>query len=193
MNGKSDQGGWLATHFSRVCVPPRRNASSVTNAIAAPSPSLASKSPMQSQTSLSIPFSVRCCAAARASRPIGASTRTRCSTCSAFAVIAVFRHERLRTANVRWRSSKNTTEFCERRADLQTFRRKLKLTNCIFMRAAAFFDDRDRSTNPPLCLEVAQHDDGVAQITKIDWRLHVSEQPMLCQDHDGQYAQLVQI
>src|SRR4029079_1278151 len=193
MNGKSDQGGWLATHFSRACVPPRRKASSVTKASAAPSASLMSRSSMSSQTTLSSLLSARCCDAACASRPIGASTRTRRSSRSVCTVIRIFLHERLRVSNVCGRSCHYAAALRERRADFHAFRGKLTLANCIFVRAAALFHHRNCATNPPACFEVAQHDDSIAKVAEIDWCLHLSEQAMLSQNHDGQNTKLIQI
>ena len=60
------------------------------------------------------------------------------------------------------------------------------------MEAGAFLDHRHGAANPSHRLEVAKQDDAVGQISHIDRRLHIADQPVLGDRHEGRRTLPVQ-
>src|SRR4026207_2015934 len=193
MKGKSDHGGGCPPPAFSSLVVPRRNASSVTIATAAPIWRFSSNFCRSMQTAQPMPFSVRLWAAALASRPIGASTRTRCSKSSATLAIALFRHERIGAAHIGRCARKNPVEIRKRRSDLEALCAQLELTDRVLVCPATLFDHRNRTSDAAASFEVTKNDDGIAQVAQVYRSLHVPHEPMLRQNHDRQYAELIEI
>ena len=116
INGKSDQGGWRETQLFKLLQFSRMNASSATNAAPAPSISLQHNSSRSRQITQATPAASSSCAAALASRPIGAKMRSRCSKPLLPAFISVPLKQRFWSANVCRSARENAAEISERRS-----------------------------------------------------------------------------
>ena len=91
--------------------------------------------------------------------------------------------ERLVFAPIAGRSEQDPLELLQRVPQLETPGVNLVFADRILVPAGAFLYHRDRAPDPPVRLEISQHDDCVGKKGQVNRRMHLSEEPMLRQRH----------
>src|SRR5579862_2965974 len=191
MNGRSDQGGWRSTQRASGPVSFPKSPSSARKTAPAPA-SISSVSVARSGHTTALTFVRRnSSAAASASRPMGAKTRT-LSSRSALPIFVVRNVGNL-TARVLRVAGKNPAESGERRPKADARAAEAEFADGVLMVAAALFHDRKGAAYSSGHLEIAQHENGVAQIADVERRIHRADQPVLGEHKHRQDSLLSQV
>src|SRR5215471_9949030 len=181
--GRFDHGSWAASASSTSCVEESR-ASSVRSATPAPLCISMARATRSGQISQEIPSSARSRFTSAASRPLGATTRTRSSRGSVPSMRITLRQHPCRSLIDR-AARHHADEYLQGLADRQPAAVHHQSAQGLLVPAAPLLDDGDRLSDRALVLEVAQDDDGVGEVADVEGRFRVrAEQPVLGERRD---------
>src|ERR1017187_1736267 len=191
--GKSDQGGWVESHPARRRTLSPRRASAVTTATPAPRSASRQTSSMVLQMKQRAPAVSRRSRLTAASRAVGGSTRTRSSSTSARSSHILWPLERLVRPVISRGAAEHTLEVLEWLPDLDAALAEAQLPNGPLVLTAPFLDDRDRLPHFANRLEIAEEDDGLGEVGRVDRRRQRADHTVLCNDEDGHHALVAEV
>src|SRR5690348_14901564 len=105
-------------------------------------------------------------------------------------MVIVLQEIRIR-ARIGRHARQNSTEFGERRPDLDTTAIETVFADSVFMSAGALLGDGDGTAYLSARFKEAKQKHGIAEISKVDRRLHRADQTVLRENQHGDDALLI--